>query len=313
MQESDHFKGFSLAITASVLWGISGTFAQFLFQQRGINIEWLITTRMLISGIILLMIASFNKNPDLWKIWKIKKDAIQLALFSITGILAVQYTYFAAVKHSNAATATILQYAAPVLIAIYLAFKNHWFPKPFEYLAIFLAVLGTFLLVTHGNIHSFTISGIAFFYGIASAFALAIYTLQPIALLKKYSSTVVIGWGLFVGGVAFSFVKAPWNIEGDWDVYTYSYTSFIILFGTFAAFYFYLKAVKLIGGQKTSLLSSAEPLSATILAILWLNVPFETIDWIGGFCIISTVFLLGKKKKTVAVKNQPIKKAFIKI
>ena len=303
MQKSAHFKGFSLAIIASVLWGISGTFAQFLFQRRGINVEWLITTRMLIAGFMLLLIAGYNKNPGLWKIWKNKKDAFQLVLFSITGILAVQYTYFAAVKHSNAATATILQYAGPVLIAVYLAFKYHRLPKFLEYLAILLAVLGTFLLVTHGNIHSLTISGMAFFYGIASAFALAVYTLQPIALLKKYSSTVIIGWGLFVGGVAFSFVKPPWNVEGNWDIYTYSYTSFIILFGTSAAFYLYLKAVQLIGGQKTSLLTSAEPLSATILAILWLNIPFETIDWIGGFCIISTVFLLGRKEKPVAIKK----------
>jgi drug/metabolite transporter (DMT)-like permease len=307
MQESAHFKGFSLAIIASILWGISGTFAQFLFQQRGINVEWLITTRMLIAGFMLLLIAGFNKNPDLWNIWKTKKDAFQLVLFSITGILAVQYTYFAAVKYSNAATATILQYAGPVLIVIYLAFKTNRLPKTLEYVAILLAVLGTFLLVTHGNIHSLTISRIAFFYGIASAIALAIYTLQPIALLKKYSSTAIIGWGLFIGGVSFSIVRAPWNVEGDWDDYTYSYTSFIILFGTLAAFYFYLKAVQLIGGQKTSLLTSAEPLSATILAILWLKIPFETIDWIGGLCIISTVFLLGKKKKTIVRKKAEVK------
>ena len=73
MQESAHFKGFSLAIIASVLWGISGTFAQFLFQRRGINVEWLITTRMLVAGFLLLLIAGFNKNPDLWNIWKTKK------------------------------------------------------------------------------------------------------------------------------------------------------------------------------------------------------------------------------------------------
>lgn len=39
-------------------------------------------------------------------------------------MLMVQYTYFAAIKHSNAATATVLQYAGPVIIAIYLAIKN---------------------------------------------------------------------------------------------------------------------------------------------------------------------------------------------
>src|SRR5690606_31187566 len=113
-------------------------------------------------------------------VWRNKKDAMQLALFSITGMLAVQYTYFAAINHSNAATATVLQYAGPVIIAVYLALKHKRMPRPLEFLAIGLAVLGTFLLVTHGDIRSLSISGPAFLFGIASAFALAIYTLQPI-------------------------------------------------------------------------------------------------------------------------------------
>lgn len=298
MSGSKNLRGFFLAITAATLWGISGTLGQFLFQQRGINVEWLITVRMLIAGFILLIIASMGKE-SLWEIWKNKKDVSQLLLFSITGMLAVQYTYFAAIKHSNAATATVLQYAGPVLIAIYLALKNKRFPKPIEYLAILLAVAGTFLLVTHGDPNTLSISETAFFFGIASAFALAFYTLQPVLLLSRYSSSVIIGWAMFIGGIVFSFVKAPWNVEGIWDTYTYSYTVFIVILGTLAAFYSYLTAVKMIGGQKTSLLASAEPLSATLIAVLWLNVPFTLIDWIGSACIVSTIFLLGNEKQEV--------------
>lgn len=151
------FKGFLLAVLAALLWGVSGTFGQFLFQKRGINIEWLITVRMLISGICLLLFAKFFEKSDLLSIWKNKKDAIQLIVFSITGMLAVQYTYFAAIKHSNAATATVLQYAGPVVISVYLAFKNKKIPLMIEFLAIILAVVGTFLLVTHGNVNSLNI------------------------------------------------------------------------------------------------------------------------------------------------------------
>lgn len=290
MQQSNVLKGFVLAILAAILWGVSGTFGQFLFQQRGINIEWLITVRMLISGAILLFISIVGKNKDLWNIWKNRRDAIQLLLFSITGMLAVQYTYFAA-------TATVLQYAGPVMIAIYLAITNRRLPKPIEYLAIALAVIGAFLLVTHGDINNLIISRLALFLGLASAVALAIYTLQPIRLLNKYSSIAVIGWGMFLGGLAFSFVKSPWVIEGTWDIYTYNYVGFIVILGTLIPFYAYLRAVKLIGGQKASLLASAEPLSATVMAVLWLNVPFTLIDWVGSICIISTVFLLSFKRK----------------
>jgi len=292
---SQILKGFFLAIIAAVFWGVSGTFAQFLFQQRGVNVDWLITLRMLISGSILLLIATFIEKCNLWSIWKNKRDALQLLVFSFTGMLAVQYTYFAAIKHSNAATATVLQYVGPVIIAVYLAFKYKRIPKPIEFTAIALAILGTFLLVTHGDIDSLTISGMALFFGIASAVSLAVYTLQPIRLLAKYKSSLIIGWGMLLGGMGFILIKAPVSIEGIWDIQAYFYTAFIVLFGTLIAFYAYLTAVKIIGGQKTSLLASAEPLSATIMAVLWLNVSFSGMDWLGSFCIVSTIYLLSRK------------------
>ncbi len=295
--KNETFKGILFAIIAASLWGISGTFGQFLFQQRGINVEWMITVRMLISGFLLLIYAASQKENKIFEIWNNKKDFNRLLLFSITGMLMVQYTYFAAIKHSNAATATVLQYAGPVLIAIYLAFKNKKIPRFIDFIAISFAVLGTFLLVTHGKLDSLNISTTALFLGLGSAVALAIYTLQPIALLQKYNSATVIGWGMLIGGLAFSFIKAPWSIEGLWDDKTYLYTAFIVVFGTLIPFYLYLTAVQIIGGQKSSLLASAEPLSATIIAILWLNVSFGMIDWIGSLLIISTIFLLSYEKK----------------
>lgn len=294
-KKSTIYKGFSLAIAAAILWGVSGTLAQFLFQKREINVEWLITVRMLLSGICLLSFAKTSERAPIFKIWKTKNDSLQLLAFSIFGMLAVQYTYFAAIKHSNAATATVLQYAGPIIIAIYLAFKHKRLPSLLELFAIILAIIGTFLLVTNGNINTLAISNTALFFGLASAVALAIYTLMPMTLLSKHKSSVVIGWSLLCGGIAFSFMKAPWDIQGVWDTKTYLFTALIILFGTVFPFYFYLTSVKLIGGQKASLLASAEPLSATLLAVSWLHVPFSLWDWIGTFCIIATVFMLSKK------------------
>ncbi len=288
-------KGIILGILAAILWGISGTSGQFLFQQKAINVEWLITIRLLISGICLLLFANFN-NENLFAIWKNKKDSIQLIIFSIIGMLGVQYTYFAAIKHSNAATATVLQFVGPILIAVYLAIKYKKLPKPIEIIAIILAVAGTFLLVTHGKLNSLSISPLALFLGLASAITLAIYSLQPKQLLTKYNAAVVIGWAMLIGGIVFSFVKFPWEIEGIWDWETTLSVGFVVFLGTLVAFYSYLTATKIIGAQKTSLLSSAEPLVAVLLSVTWLNIPFETIDWIGSLCIISTIFLLSRRK-----------------
>jgi drug/metabolite transporter (DMT)-like permease len=287
-----------MALMAAMLWGVSGTCGQFLFQQRGISVEWLMSARMLGAGGLLLLMAFIQKDKDIWMIWQDKVSRKKLLIFGILGMLTVQYSYFAAIKYSNAATATILQFSAPVLIALYLAFRHAQRLSAFEYLAILMAVTGTFLLVTHGNIHTLNISPFAFMLGMASAISLAIYTLLPGELLKKHTALSVIGWGLFIGGVAISFVKAPWQFDGVWDGYTIANVLFVVIFGTLLPFYMYLKAVQIIGGQKASLLTSAEPLSATLIAVAWLGISFKAIDWVGALFIIATVFMLSAKKVT---------------
>ena len=46
--------GFVIAILAGTLFGVGGTFAQFLFQQRGVDVGWLVTVRLLFGGTVLL-------------------------------------------------------------------------------------------------------------------------------------------------------------------------------------------------------------------------------------------------------------------
>jgi len=292
---NNHTKGVLMALSAAILWGVSGTCGQFLFQQRAVSVEWLMAVRMLGAGSLLLIVAVLQKDAHVWTIWHDRRDRWRLLIFGVVGMLTVQYTYFAAIKHSNAATATILQFSAPVLIAIYLALRYGTRLSIAGYFAISLAIFGTFLLVTHGDIGSLNISPLAFALGIASAVSLALYTLMPGQLLAKYSAVTVIGWGLFVGGITISMVKPPWEVDGIWDGYTYANSVFVVIFGTLIPFYTYLKAVQLIGGQTASLLTSAEPLSATLIAVLWLDVSFQMMDWLGASLIIVTVFLLSRR------------------
>lgn len=298
--EKSQWIGFILALVAATFWGVSGAFVQFLFNHRGINTEWLVTVRLLVSGFILLTMAYVRKGPTVWHIWQNRVDTAEILLFGIVGITSVQYTYFAAIEHSNAATATVLQYVGPVLIVLYFALRNRKWPTPFQYLAVFMATVGTFLLVTHGRFDRLSISGPALFWGLGAALGLAFYTIQPHRLLTRYDPMIITGWGMLLGGMGFSFIHAPWDISGRWDLYTYLSTVMVIVLGTVIAFSFFLQAVRLIGAETASLLSSVEPLSATVLSIVWLGVSFDPIDWLGGLLILSTVVLLTLKKSEVA-------------
>lgn len=296
LKSNSRSKGIYLAVISSMLWGISGPTAQFLFSYKGISPEWLSETRLLSASIILLIFLYIKKGKKIFDIWKSKYGRRNLILFALFGMIGTQYGYFATIKYCNAATATILQYLNPVIIVLYLVISTKKPPSSRECISIVLALLGTFLIVTKGNIHSLSISNLALFWGILSAFAAAFYVLQPHYIISKWGCDIVLGWGMFIGGLIFSFIHPIWKIQGSYTFGTILGIGFIIIFATLIAFYWFLASTNYISPSETSLLSCIEPLSSTIVSIAWLNIPFGVFDIIGGICIISTVLILSSRE-----------------
>lgn len=292
----DRTKGIALVLTAALFWGISGTVSQYLFQDLKISTEWLTTVRLLSAGILLTLIAYKREGTRIFDIWRNKADIIGVTIFGVVGMIGVQYTYLAAIKHGNAATATVLQYLGPVLVTSYFVLIAKRLPTKKEIAAVVLALFGTFLLVTHGRIDALSISTEAFIWGILSAFGLAFYTIQPIKLLRRWGSTIVVGWGMIIGGVVFSFYHAPWQFEGEWYLSTNFAFLFIVICGTVLSFYSYLESLKYLTASETSLLACAEPLSAALTSVLFLGVSFGWIDWLGTVFILLTIVLLSRNR-----------------
>ena len=183
--------GFLNAVLAATLFGVGGTFAQFLFQQRGVNIDWLVTMRLLCAGPVLLLMAASRQGWAIFRIWR--EDPVPIILFGLIGMMPVQYTYMAAIDASNTATATVMQFTAPAMIAVWLALVGRRWPDKRELAAIALAMLGTYFLVTHGRLGALSITPLALFWGLASAVAAAFNSIQPAQLLRKYGASLVAG------------------------------------------------------------------------------------------------------------------------
>ena len=286
--------GFLYAVVAAILFGVGGSLAQFLFQQRGVDTGWLVTMRLLFAGTALLAISAVRQGPKVLAVWR--GDGLPLLAFGLIGMMPVQYTYMAAINASNSATATVLQFTAPAMVAVWLALSRRRLPDMRELAAIALAVLGTFLLATHGKIGALSISAIALFWGIASAVAAAFNSLQPVGMLKRHGSAAVAGWGMLVGGVALSVLHPPWKVVGIWDAQAVVFFAFILVLGTLVAFYLFNTALGMIGAQKTILLTCGEPLAAAVLAVWWLGVAWGAMDWLGTACILVTIVLLAREQ-----------------
>jgi drug/metabolite transporter (DMT)-like permease len=292
--------GLLLAITGAIFWGVGGTVAQKLFQQYAINVNWLVTTRLLISGFLLLTVQFFRKDRfQILGIWKNRRTAVQLIIFGLLGMLALQYTYMTSIKYGNAAVAALLQYLAPVMIIIYLILRKQTILTRQDLLTVMLALGGCFFLLTNGSISGLSVPTPAIVLGVLSGLALAFYTLYAVPLLAQYDSLVIVGWAMIIGGFALSFIHPPWQMDfTNLTAEAYLYLVFVILFGTMIAFWFYIESLQSLSPKETSLLGSLEPLAAVLTTVFWLKEPFGFFQWVGTACIIGMILLLALNKKS---------------
>ena len=274
------------------LWGINGVMGNYLFLNKNVTTPWLIPYRLILAGFLLLGYLYYKKGSKIFDILKNPKDLLQIVLFGLIGMLGTQYTYFSAIQFSNAAIATVLTYFGPTLVLIYMCLREKRKPLKYEIVSICLSSFGVFLLATHGDITSLQISFKALVWGILSALSVVFYTVQPESLLKKYGASIVVAWGMMIGGIFIAFVTKPWNISVTFDFITFLVLMLIIVFGTIIAFILYLTGVNIIGPTKASIIACIEPVAATICAILFLGVTFDFLDVIGFLCIISTIFIV---------------------
>ena len=301
MKKNDN-TGMLSTFVGGTLWGVNGVMGNYLFLNKNVTTPWLIPYRLILAGFLLLSYLYYKKGSKIFDILKNPKDLLQIVLFGLIGMLGTQYTYFSAIQFSNAAIATVLTYFGPTLVLIYMCLREKRKPLKYEIVSICLSSFGVFLLATHGDFTSLQISFKALVWGILSALSVVFYTVQPESLLKKYGASIVVAWGMMIGGIFITFVTKPWNISVTFDFVTFLVLMLIIVFGTIIAFILYLTGVNIIGPTKASIIACIEPVAATICAILFLGVTFDFLDLIGFICIISTIFIVAYFDKKVKKK-----------
>lgn len=287
-------KGTMMTLAAGLAWGISGISGQYL-MSHGVHVNLLTSLRLLITGIFLLSLARSKQKEHLVAAWKQPKFLKQVLLFSIFGLVLNQYAFLRAIHLTNAGTATVLQYMAPILILSIVCILNRQRPTSFEIIAIAMAILGTYMIATHGKLGSLAITPKGLMWGPGSAITYSIYILLPVKLIHEWGSTIVIGSGMFIGGILFSLVTKAWQYPLQINVMSILAYIGIIGIGTIFAYTFFLKGVSIVGAVKGSLLASVEPVSSVFLTVLVLGEIFYPIDLLGMLFIFLAVTLISYK------------------
>ena len=293
-------RGILCTLLGGAMWGFSGCCGQLLFSRYGVDSAWLTLMRLLGAGTILTLLGLFTQRGRLRSLLSVRRDALQLVLFGVCGLMFSQFTYLQAIRYSNAATATVLQYLGPVLIMIISCVFGRKLPTAKEGIAVLLSVLGTFLLATHGNPGTMVLSSQGLFWGLMTAVSLVCYTMIPAQIIRRYGSLVVSGGGMLIGGVFMLLIARPWRLYVPLDFGGWLAVAGVVLVGTVLAYTLYLQGVGDVGAVKASMLACDEPLSSTVISMLWLKTAIAPIDIVGFICITATVFILASRDTSKA-------------
>lgn len=286
--------GTLITVIAGIAWGLSGVSGQYL-MSRGVSVDMITSLRLLVSGLFLVGLAYATAKEQLLAVLKDKNALLGIFIFAMLGLVLNQTAYLQAIYHTNAGTATVLQYLCPILVLAYTCLKDRQVPTGTEIISILLAIVGTFLIATHGQLNELSITPIGLFWGIFSAFTYALYIILPGKLIRLYGSMVVIGLGMLMGGIVVTLGVQTWKQSLPLDTGTAFGLLGIVGVGTIFAYTAFLKGVSLVGPVNGSLLASIEPIASVFFAVWLVNEQFYTIDFVGMLLILLAVLLISLK------------------
>lgn len=290
--------GVLLTLFGAILWGISGNSVQFLSHYKHINLEWLITMRLLTAGVLTVIYAWYQQGSSIIKVFHNRTDLLGLLTFGVLGMALCQYSYFQSIALAGVGVATVLQYLAPSMIIVYLLIRYGKRPSSGESFSVLLALVGIVCLMGKDSLSFESIPYAVLMWGLLSAVGVAVYSVSPVALLSRYGTLPIVGFGMILSGIVAAILFHQPYSEVIWDWETVIGCFNVVFLGSIVSFNAYLEGVKRIGAVPGAILSSVEPISAAFLGWLLFDNQFSVLNLVGMALIIATVIIIALEKRT---------------
>lgn len=276
-----------LIAVAATLWGTIGWYVKHLYAY-GFSPMEVVTLRVWSTALLLIIYFLFT-SPKTFRLQSIK-HSIYFIGTGICSILFFNYSMFSAIEISTIPIATTLLYTAPAFVTILSFFL---FKEPITRV-ITLTLITTFIGVCLvAGLFSFDPSQWnlqAIFFGLCAGFGFSLYSIFGKFALKKYSSMTVTLYTFITASVAMiPFFPYKEKIE-----YMTNPSVLLLAIGlgflpTAVAFILYTYGLQLIEASKAAIISTIEPIVATLIGIFIFREIFTVPQFFGMIFILSAV------------------------
>lgn len=306
--------GYLLVATGAVLFVLNAGVSRVI-QAAGVDSATLTTVRCTGTAIVLVaLVLARGERLRLPRGWR--EIAVVIG-FGITGVALVQWLYFVAIDRLPIGIALLLEFTAPVLVALFARFVYRERVRNRMWLGIGLSLGGLALVAQVWD--GLALDAVGVLAGFGAAVSLATYFLlgehsvtdeSPLHVLTEAFVVAAVFWNLVrpVSGLFDSDLTSSRSLGGTlaglhaplWLLLAY-----LVLLGTVAPFLAELSALRHLSATEVTLIGMVEPVGATVLGWLWFSENLTGAQ-VGGIVLVLAGIALAQTARTVRTGSDPV-------
>ncbi len=264
--------------------------------RSGVDPAMLTTIRVTCTFLGLLLLAACFRRSALRP--PPGRMLVLVVVHGLVGVAALQWTYFVAIDRLPVGMALLLEYQAPVLVALWARFGQGEQVRPRLWLGLVLAVGG--LAAATEVWQGARFDGIGVLAGLAAAVCFAGYFLIGEAGVGALDPLRVILWSFGVATVALNVVTPITGFDAgpldrhvsllgglaDTDVPLWLVLGWVVVLGTLVPFFAELFALSFVRATTVTVIALLEPIGVSALGWAWFD---ESLGPVAIICCLAVV------------------------
>jgi len=295
------YTGYFLYLIASVLFALNGTVSKAILMT-GIDTERLSQLRVTVAFLVLLTFVAI-KRPSALHLKR--KEIPVLIAYGILGVAMTQYLYFVALVYLPVGVALLIEFTAPVMVALWMRLVWKEPTRKTVWLALGMAIAGLALVAQIWN--GFALNAVGVIAALLAAVSLTTFYIlgdKQMRVENHRDPVSLVMWGFAAAALFWAIFQPWWSFP--WDLLSgeseplgsaevvfpiWSLSIYLVLLGTVIPFWLTVESLKHLRASQASTVGLTEPLFATIIAWILLGESLTLVQLSGGALILVGVFV----------------------
>jgi drug/metabolite transporter (DMT)-like permease len=289
-----------MVLTAASLWAVNGVVSKVIIASGDIPAQRLTEVRT--TGAFLLLAATLAlTRPDTLRVRR--AELPMLLTFGLLGLALVQWLYFEAISRLDIGVALLIQYIAPVLVALWARFAYREPVRRRIWAALALSILGIALLVELW--HGLTLDGLGVAAALGSATTFAVYVLSAERAVTRRDPVSLVCYGFLLASIFWALVQPWWSFPSELvddsisllgrvdhlSLPVWLLMVWMVVLGTIVPVALLAASLQHIPASRAAITAMFEPVAATVVAFAWLGEALTEFQLIGAVVVLAAILL----------------------